>query len=324
MQAGFPNEYLFPKRGKEINFTVNGSPRIARGEAGESAIVKVNDKITNINAPLIANSYITVEPSTAGEAAKVTIADITDYTQGTVNFIVNGRNIHCPKFVEVNGSIEMSSYEIKEGDAVETRNFYTIGQLAEFMDVEIDTDHEILVNNRPADFNTLVYENFTVEWVADAREADGLTETEDTAVEESSLQEEDMPNEQAVTGTENSLQADGSIRQTDASQENDKIAEGQTDPKTAQDAIEKPQEQTAEDTKADTAENAGIWVIVNGERVILTGKAEYIFVDIFNVIDFDLTVSKGRSIVTRVNGTDAAYMQKLNNGDVIEIYWEEN
>ena len=65
-------------------------------------------------------------------------------------------------------------------------------------------------------------------------------------------------------------------------------------------------------------------MIVNGERVILTGKAEYIFVDIFNVIDFDLTVSKGRSIVTRVNGTDAAYMQKLNNGDVIEIYWEEN
>ena len=60
-------------------------------------------------------------------------------------------------------------------------------------------------------------------------------------------------------------------------EENDKIAEGQTDPKTAQDAIEKPQEQTAEDTKADTAENAGIWVIVNGERVILTGKAEYIF-----------------------------------------------
>ena len=47
----------------------------------------------------------------------------------------------------------------------------------------IDADHAILVNNRPADFNTLVYENFTVEWVADAREADGLTETEDTAVE---------------------------------------------------------------------------------------------------------------------------------------------
>ncbi len=329
MQAGFPNEYLFPKRGKEINFTVNGSPRIARGEAGESAIVKVNDKITNINAPLIANSYITVEPSTAGEAAKVTIADITDYTQGTVNFIVNGKNIHCPKFVEVNGSIEMSSYEIKEGDAVETRNFYTIGQLAEFMDVEIDTDHEILVNNRPADLNTLVYENFTVEWVADARETDELTEAEDTSVEEGSQQEIDMLKEQAATGAENSSQADGSSQQTagvqtDVSQENNKIAEGQTDPKTAQDAIEKPEEQAAEDTKADTTENAGIWVIVNGERVILTGKAEYIFVDIFNVIDFDLTVSKGRSIVTKVNGTDAAYMQKLNNGDVIEIYWEEN
>ncbi len=78
MQAGFPNEYLFPKRGKEINFTVNGSPRIARGEAGDSAIVKVNDKETNINAPLVANSYITVEPSTAGEAAVITIDDLAE------------------------------------------------------------------------------------------------------------------------------------------------------------------------------------------------------------------------------------------------------
>ena len=37
LQAGFPNEELFPKRGKELNFTVNGTPRIVRGELGESA-----------------------------------------------------------------------------------------------------------------------------------------------------------------------------------------------------------------------------------------------------------------------------------------------
>ena len=34
MQAGFPNDQLFPKRGMPINFTVNGGARIARGEAG--------------------------------------------------------------------------------------------------------------------------------------------------------------------------------------------------------------------------------------------------------------------------------------------------
>ena len=42
MQAGFPNDQLFPKRGMPINFTVNGGARIARGEAGEAAIVTMN------------------------------------------------------------------------------------------------------------------------------------------------------------------------------------------------------------------------------------------------------------------------------------------
>lgn len=184
MQAGFPNEYLFPKRGREINYTVNGSKRIARGEAGDSAIVKVNDKLSNINAPLIANSFITVEASTAGAPAHLTIEELPDFSSGTVNFVVNGKNIHCPKFVEVNGILEMGSYEIQDGDAIESRNYYTISQLAEFMDVEVDPDHAIMVNNRPADFNTLVYENFMIEWTAEPRISNDIFEEEELEAEE--------------------------------------------------------------------------------------------------------------------------------------------
>ncbi len=66
MQAGFPNDQLFPKRGMPINFTVNGGARIARGEAGEAAIVTMNGQPANINTPLEPNSDITIEPSTAG------------------------------------------------------------------------------------------------------------------------------------------------------------------------------------------------------------------------------------------------------------------
>ena len=61
LQAGFPNEKLFPRRGKEINYTVNGKKRIARGETGDSAIVRVNGRLTNINAPLEVNSDIVIE-----------------------------------------------------------------------------------------------------------------------------------------------------------------------------------------------------------------------------------------------------------------------
>ena len=44
LQAGFPNDELFPKRGMPINFVVNGAARIARGEAGEPAIVTLNGR----------------------------------------------------------------------------------------------------------------------------------------------------------------------------------------------------------------------------------------------------------------------------------------
>ncbi len=36
MQIGFPNEKLFPRRGAEINFTVNGKSRLVRGSAGKA------------------------------------------------------------------------------------------------------------------------------------------------------------------------------------------------------------------------------------------------------------------------------------------------
>ena len=66
-----------------------------------------------------------------------------------------------------------------------------------------------------------------------------------------------------------------------------------------------------------------IEVEVNGEPVVMTGKSEYIFVDIFDHINFDLQDSKGRGIVTQVNGASPDYMQALSDGDKIEIYWKE-
>lgn len=164
LQAGFPNDQLFPKRGMPINFTVNGAARIARGEAGEPAIVTLNGEPANINTPLVPNCEITIEPSTAGEDAVYTVGQLEEYHESSISVIVNGKVIVCPKFVQVNGILEPASYEIKEGDEIETRNYYTVGQVAEFMDVEVDHDHDILVNNRVADFETLVYDNFSIDW----------------------------------------------------------------------------------------------------------------------------------------------------------------
>ena len=64
-------------------------------------------------------------------------------------------------------------------------------------------------------------------------------------------------------------------------------------------------------------------LVINEEkRTIIYQKEEFIFVDIFEHIDFDLTKTNGM-LRLKVNGENAEYTQKLKDGDQIEIYWEK-
>ena len=91
LQAGFPNEYLFPRRGQAINFTVNGKQRMIRGEAGESSVVRLNGREVNINTPLEPNCEIEIIPSTVGGDAEYTIERLDEYTSATLSFEVTIR-----------------------------------------------------------------------------------------------------------------------------------------------------------------------------------------------------------------------------------------
>ena len=278
LQAGFPNDELFPKRGMPINFVVNGAARIARGEAGEPAIVTLNGRPANINTPLVPNCEVTIEPSTAGADAVYTIEQLEEYHESTLTVIINGKTVVCPKFVEVNGQLEPGSYEIKEGDVIEARNYYTVRQVAEFMDVEVDTDHEVLVNNRLADFDTLVYENFTIDW---------------TVLSFGVAPEPENRYNATISDTSSEVSS-----------------EDESPEKKEEEAPEKPE--------------GSVTVMVNGESVTMTGKQNYIFVDVFDWYSFDLSAGKGRAIATLVNGKEAEFSQPLANGDNIELYWKEN
>ena len=64
-------------------------------------------------------------------------------------------------------------------------------------------------------------------------------------------------------------------------------------------------------------------VIANGNLIRMTGKPVYMYVDIFDFIDFDLKTPHGSSVVTEINGRKASFTESLHNGDVISIYWKE-
>ncbi|NOW85053.1 cell division protein FtsA [Clostridium beijerinckii] len=66
-----------------------------------------------------------------------------------------------------------------------------------------------------------------------------------------------------------------------------------------------------------------ITVNINGENIVLKGKVQYLIVDIFEYIDFDLTVPKG-IINLNLNGEKAPYTANIKDGDIIEVFWSDN
>lgn len=284
MQAEFSNDGLFPKRGKALTYYVNGKPRITRGKPGEAAIITVNGNEADIYTPIHANDQIKVVESTAGEAGKMELQKIPEFGS-SMRIEVNDKTVVLPKFASVNGELQSGYYEILENDRIEILNYYTVSQIADFMDVIINKDMNIYVNNKLADMNTKVYENFSVIWTMEELALSDVGETENDV--ETTLDTGETFAETETSDMEETVSAD-------------------TDGKKEGQVIERT-----------------LLVTVNDKLIQLSGKAEYVFVDVFEYIDFDLSRPQGSGIVTTLNGRDAQYMENIHSGDVIQIYWKK-
>ena len=353
MQAEFANDGLFPKRGKELNYIVNGKPRITRGMLGEAAVITVNGNEADIYTPIHANDQIRVKESTAGEPAKLDINQLPEYG-ATMRVEVNDKKIDLPKFASVNGTLQSGYYGIQENDSIEILSYYTVRQIAEFMDVIINQDMNIYVNNKLADMDTKVYENFSVVWTMeelqlsdrdkyennkadeDAYWSDDQTADEDAYRSDDQTVDEDAYRSDDQTADEDSYRSDDQIADEDAhrldgqteddSYREEEDAEPEYDENNDAETDEQERAPYESDTKTE-AQNAvqtgvSIHVTVNQKPVLLSGKSEYVFVDVFQYIEFDLSKPQGSGIVTKLNGRDAQYMETIHNGDIIEIYWK--
>jgi hypothetical protein len=283
MQAQFPNDSLFPKRGKALTFYINGNVRLVRGQAGEAAVITVNGETADIYTPIHGNDVIVVKESTVGEPGRLTIGELKELNE-IITVSVNYKKVDLPKYAFVNGEYQSIYYEIQENDEIELANFYTVKQIAIFMDVALEPEMKIYVNNKEASDDTEVYENFSVIW--------SLKEIELSEIEY-------IPED-----TRGIYPGDATYWERNSAYKAQKESERKR-------AMEEAESRAKEMT-----------VIVNEEALKLKGKAEYVFVDIFEFIDFDLNSSKGRQIITLINGRNAQFMEPINDGDVVEIRWK--
>ena len=245
MQAEFPNDGLFPKRGKALTYSVNGKSKIAKGELGEAAVITVNGKPADLTALVKMNDKIVIKESTAGVRARIRVDNLPEFKEG-LNLKVNGKTINLTHPVFCNGRPVTPDYEIKEDDRIEIHDACTEDQLLEMLDkVDVSDSYEELPDD-------------------DAEVSSYSDEEENTEVTE-----EKKP--------VNNVKPGGSK----------------------------------------------LTVFVNDAPVVLSGKPDYVFVDVFDFIDFDLSKPQGKSVVTIHNGKPAQYMDPLNEGDRLEISWKD-
>ena len=98
MQAAFSREGLFPRRGQELHYTVNGKSRVTKGEYGESAHVYVNNEEVDLSSSIKANDEIVIVESTIGKSAQEKISDLVDYN-GKLTMHINGDDVQLSLFL---------------------------------------------------------------------------------------------------------------------------------------------------------------------------------------------------------------------------------
>lgn len=345
MQAAFSREGLFPRRGQELRYTVNGKSRVTKGEYGESAHVYVNNEEVDLSSNIKANDEIVIVESTIGRTAQEKISDLVDYN-GKLTLQINGDEVQLPKPARVNGTAVTEEYLIQDGDTVEIATSYTPDELLAAMQMNAE-DMVLFVNGEKADADVHIQSTDSVEIkskeIALQEIYNAQKEAEHKAEKEAEKEAQREAQKEAFREAVKEHEAE-----TAKADESKKAEEVKEEAKTEE--AENPEETKAEAEKVETEtetihvfknmkENVAkeekqeeqreaadgfkkIIVIVNQKPIVMRGKEKYTFVDIFDYINFDTSKMRGAGIATLVNGKDAQYTQELYNGDKIEVYWK--
>ncbi len=306
--VGYPNEKLFPRRGADITFTINGKQRIIRGSKGEAAVIRLNKNEVSMTALIQQNDKITIAESSVGEPAYMEIGHLPEYTE-EIHFRVNGQTVTCPRYALVNGELKSEYYSIQDKDQVIILDYYTVEQLLMFLD--LPNNVSFFVNHERASAKDRIYDNYMINWaeneekLSEVEELNGGGNKDEPQTEKNSLAETTQTGEGAAEPAEAEPEDKGEKQKLEdnLSVNEDKLV--------SEPIVEVPMEPV------------DIKITVNDQIVVLKNKPQYIFVDILDFYPFDLSTMGGNILVTTLNGIEVGFTEPLHDGDIVKIFWRD-
>lgn len=169
--VGITNDDIFPKRGKNLVFTVNGSERVVKGRNGDSSIITVNGEPAGIATPIRSHDNVEIVLSTEGAEGKMKISELPEVKTG-LEFIINGKATRLPKCALLNGKAADPSTDISDRDEITVPDYCSFGDLCQHLGV--NPDFELVINNEKIDLETYspdekIYEHFIIDIMPKSR-----------------------------------------------------------------------------------------------------------------------------------------------------------
>jgi cell division protein FtsA len=284
LQSGINPSLLISKNGKSVRFNYNGCKRIVFGEYGINAKITINGEEATLETEVKANDNIILEYAQNGKDAAPKLSEHIRNIN-SISIYLDEQIINIDPVILVDEKREDLNYTINNGDKI---NVFLPCNVCDFKKYVLKEDVNLAKDEIALEDAYEISEgDHIVKEIKDPKE---IKVSEDIKAEENKMK--------AITkdNSDESIEIDN-INNTD------KI------------------EMTIQNEIAVTKEKfASITVNINGENTTLKGKSQYIIVDIFSYIDFDLTIAKG-IINLNLNGEKTSYTANIKDGDTIEVFW---
>jgi cell division protein FtsA len=283
---GFNPRKLIGRNGKNLDFELNGEKKTIKGEVGQSAQIYVNDKLSNLETVLNNQDAIRVLPAEDGKDASLKVIDLVrNISERKIS--LNGTHISLEPKIFINGEAANIDDVIHHGDNLYIEEILTINDLVKVSEID-PLIFDIKVNDVDVSLDYVLKD--LDEIVYTTKKLQNIAVNNNVNNDDYYIEEHN----DLVESSENNLLDKSMDTNLDKSDIKDVLMSGNC-----------------------------LNITINGENKSIVSKAsKFIFVDVFNYLDIDLSNPKG-NIVLKLNGKSAGFTDVVNTGDVIDIYWDK-
>lgn len=341
MQAGLSPKVLLGKNGHNIKFTLNGHNRVAFGEIAKSATITINGVDSGIDSEVREGDKINIQYAKNGEEARPKILDYVRKVD-SISFYLNDEIKNMEPICVCNNNIVNIETIIKDKDNIEVIYPSTLGELKKYYLKHEDKEaiyylnDEIISDDYEIKEGDKIYREDKTINVEEPKEnihecnndlnSDNNVKNEDEEIHEENDITGNLHNVNVENKIDKKVEKQGADETVKDQNNNSKIDEEIISKDIEEDQSEIGNEESTKQSeelnyKKDINAENEIEVLINNNLVKLKGKEKYVFIDIFDYIDFDLTRVHGK-LVLDLNDSHAEFHDEIKTGDKIKVAWE--